>query len=150
GRRGTQHRCTEPRGHDPYPPARDHRHAWRIARSTGTRTAPWVNAGSVNIVWELPGFRPLSGENTGVSSWSIDRSTDCGEHYSAMLVFVAVQATGCRRCVRCKIGMNQRGVFMDKKLVGAIGAIAGLATLDTAAQAAPAAAPAQPTGAKSF
>ena len=52
--------------------------------------------------------------------------------------------------VRCDIGSNQREVFMDKKLVGAIGAIAGLATLDTAAQATPAAAPAQPQGAKSF
>jgi hypothetical protein len=52
--------------------------------------------------------------------------------------------------VRCDIGSNQREVFMDKKLVGAIGAIAGLATLDTAAQAAPAAAPAQPQGARSF
>jgi hypothetical protein len=50
----------------------------------------------------------------------------------------------------CAARPNQREVFMDKKLVGAIGAIAGLATLDTSAQATPAAAPAQPQGAKSF
>lgn len=65
-------------------------------------------------------------------------------------VLEEAQAPARRVRVRCDIGSNQREVFMDKKLVGAIGAIAGLATLDTSAQATPAAAPAQPQGAKSF
>ena len=72
------------------------------------------------------------------------------EHKWYLPVFDAAQAPGDGKCVRCETESNQREVFMDKKLVGAIGAIAGLATLDSAAQAGVAAVPAQPQGAKSF
>src|SRR5689334_18923705 len=44
----------------------------------------------------------------------------------------AAQALDRRRPLRCATASNQREVFMDKNLVGAIGAIAGLATLDSA------------------